>query len=167
MKNLKLGLFLGVIAALSGLCMSLINGVTEPIIKENLIAAEKANLELMYPGANFAAVEKYNDESGLIQGVYEVEGKGYVFKLSGFGYSSTEIIFLAGFDSNGVVEDIISIQNAETSGIGSKAFEADYINTLKGAGADKDFDLISGASKTSGAIVRGLNAARIVLAEIK
>ena len=167
MKNIKLGLFLGIIAALSGLCMSLVNGFTEPVIKENLIKAEKANLELMYPGANFSAVEKFNDETGLIQGVYEVEGKGYVFKLSGFGYSSTEIIFLAGFNSNGEVENILSLQNAETSGIGSKAFEADYIATLKKAGADKDFELISGASKTSGAIVRGLNAAREVLAEIK
>ena len=166
-KTVKLAAFLGIVSAISALCVSLVFGITDPIIQENLIAAEKANLELMVPGGEFSVVDGYKDESGLIEGIYEVKGQGYIFKLTGYGYSSTQIVFLAGLNEDGTVYGLVPLQQQETSGYGSRCFEQDYINKLCQTAAGTEFDTLSGASLTSGALVSGLNAARTVLAGLQ
>ena len=57
-KALLLVLFLGVVSAISGLCVGYVNSITEPIIAEKLIAAEKENLEKMIAGENGACKGK-------------------------------------------------------------------------------------------------------------
>ena len=166
-KTVKLAAFLGIVSAIAALCVSLVFGLTDPIIQENLIASEKANLELMVPGGDFSAVDGYKDDSGLIEGIYKVDGKGYIFKLTGYGYSSTQIIFLAGLNQDGTVYGLVPLQQQETSGYGSRCFEQDYIDKLCQTAAGASFDTLSGASLTSGALINGLNAARAVLAGLQ
>ena len=97
-------LLLGTLCAVCGLLLSVVNTITAPIIAENALATVKASLEQIYPGANFKDVTAdliSQDETGLVDGIYEAEGKGYVFTLHGVGYNSNGFIFMVGFDNDG------------------------------------------------------------------
>jgi len=152
-KTIKLALFLGIVAAISGLILGFVNSLTEPIIEERSLAAEKANLELMYPGAEFKTVD-YTDEDGTILGVYKVEGKGYIFKATGTGYnSSTPIICLIGIGEDGKVSNVVALQQQETNGFGSKCFEEENIQKLYiGKDSGDSVDMMAGATFTSTAM---------------
>ncbi len=152
-KTIKLALFLGIVAALSGLILGFVNSLTEPIIQERAVASEKANLELMYPGADFKIIE-YNDESGTVIGAYEVTGKGYIFKATATGYnSSTPIIALVGITNDGKIDNVVALQQQETNGFGSRCFEESNIKSLYiGAQSEADVDMLAGASFTSTAM---------------
>jgi len=152
-KILHLALFLAIVSALAGAVIGLANEVTSPIIAGNDIAAEKANLELMYPNGEFAAVDYSGDDSNIL-GIYSVSGEGYVIKASATGYNtSTPIIVLIGFDESGTTTAIQVLQQQETSGIGSKVFEADWLNsTYVGKTSSDSIDTMSGATFSSTAM---------------
>ena len=80
-KALTLVLFLGIISAIAGLGVGAVNSITAPLIEERLLAAERENLELMFPGAEFSAIEGVSDEGGYVTGVFEVAGEGYAVKM--------------------------------------------------------------------------------------
>lgn len=167
MKNvIKLVLLLAIVSGLSGLCVGYVNSVTEPIINENLIAAEKGNLELMFPGENFKSLE-IKDESGYILGAYEVEGIGTAVKFTCVGYNgSSPVVGLVGFDKDHKVVDVIALSQQETKGFGARVFEEDNIKNLYvSKNADQEFDLLSGATVTSTAMKNCLTAIRTTLVE--
>ncbi len=114
-KTITLVLFLGIVAAISGLCISLVNDITSPLITENEIASEKTNLELMFPGATFEPIDYTGDDESIL-GLYEVVDTGYVVKVEGYGYSTTPIVALIGFDHDITVLDVIILSNQETNG---------------------------------------------------
>lgn len=152
-KTLKLVLFLAIVSAISGLSIGIVNSFTTPIINENAIAAEKKNLEVIYPGGKFTAID-YSDSEGIVIGAYKVEGQGYIFKTTATGYnSSTPIIILIGMDNDGTITNVIDLQQAETSNIGSRCFEEDNIKSLYiGKTIDEEPDMYTGATFTSTAM---------------
>lgn len=152
-KTLKLILFLAIVSAISGLSIGLVNQFTEPVIKENAIAAERKNLEVIYPGAEFEPID-YVDSEGIVIGAYLVKDKGYIFKTTAKGYNSgTPIITLIGMDNDGTITNIVPLQHAETSGIGSKCFEAENVKSLYvGKTVEEEPDMITGATFTSTAM---------------
>jgi len=167
-KTIKLVLFLAVVSCVSGLSIGIVNSFTEPVINKNAINAEKSNLEVIFPGGDFNIIE-YQDDSDTILGVYEVVGKGYIVKATGKGYnSSNPIIVLIGLDTDGTIVNIAPLQQAETSGIGSKLFETDNINKLYvGKTLDSSIDGISGASFTSNAMKTMIQKAFEVYKKVK
>ena len=159
-KTLSLVLFLGIIAALSGLCIGYVNGITEPLIVANELASEKQNLELMYPGKEFITIDYAGDDENIL-GIYEVSGEAYIVKVQGYGYSSTPIVALIGFDTEGTISNLIILSNQETNGYGSRCFEEEFINTAYiGKAMDEDVDMVSGATLTSTAMQNMIAAAR-------
>ena len=90
-KTIKLVLFLGIVSMISGLAIGAVNDIVSPIIAENDIKAEKANLELIFPGAEFSLVD-YTDENGVVLAVYKAAGKGVIVKATGIGYSTSDPI---------------------------------------------------------------------------
>lgn len=167
-KALILVLFLGIISAIAGIGVGAVNNVTEPIITERLLAAEKQNLEKMFPGAEFAPIEDIDTDDGLVTGAFEVVGKGYAMKVETTGYnSSTPIILLIGFDNDGVITDVMALQQQETDGFGTKVFEDENIDSLfVGKGLDEKTDLLSGATVTSTAVQGAIASAQNLLKEI-
>lgn len=162
-KTIKLVLFLGVVAAVSGLCISFVNGITSPIIEANSISSEKTNLELMFPGGTFTAVEYTGDDENVL-GIYEVSDTGYVIKVQGYGYSSTPIVALIGMDYDAAIIDVVVLSNQETNGFGSRCFESDFIQeAYVGKTADQEVGMISGATKTSTAMKNMIDSARNAL----
>lgn len=167
-KTLKLVLFLAIVSALSGLSIGIVNSFTAPVINENAIAAEKKNLEVIYPGGDFKAVD-YVDSEGVIIGAYKVEGQGFVFKTTAKGYnSSNPIVVLIGMDNNGTVTNVVELQQSETSGIGSKCFEKENIQSLYvGKTVDQEPDMLTGATFTSNAMKTMIIKAQEAYGKIK
>ncbi|MBQ1325061.1 MAG: FMN-binding protein [Solobacterium sp.] len=150
---------LGAVSAVCGCLLSLVNGITSPIIEAAKIAKEKANLEMIYPGAEFTAVNDYDDPSGLITGVYEAEGKGMVYKAHVVGYSSNGIDFLVAFNDDGTVGGFQVLSHTETNGFGSRCFEEDFMSRIRSLSVGDDVPLLSGATLTSTALKNGIEAA--------
>lgn len=156
-------LLLGVFSAVCGLLLSAVNSITAPKIAENAIAAIKSSLEEIYPGGTFNDVtDKYEDETGLIYGIYEAEGQGYVFTVNGMGYNSNGFKFLVGFDNDGKISGYKALEQNETNGLGSRCFEDDYINQIKSLTSSDPIPLLSGATLTSTAVQKGIDAAKAV-----
>lgn len=151
--------FLAIVCAVAGGALTLVNDMTAPIIDSMAIEAEKANLELIYPGAEFSEVEN-TDDSGLILGIYEAKDKGYVYKLQNTGYSSTPYQFLIAFNLDGTVGGYKMLQSSETNGFGARAWEDEYTNTILSLTSSDAFPLLSGATVTTTGVVEAIDAAK-------
>ncbi len=149
---------LGVLCAICGLALGGVNNLTAPIIAETQLQNELANLELIYPDAEFTQLE-VTDDSGYIQGAYSAEGYGTVYKVHAVGYNSNGFTFLVAIDDEGTIDGFATLEQSETSGFGARCFEDDFINSLIGLDASEDTPLLSGATITSSAIRRGIAAA--------
>ena len=162
-------LLLGILCAVCGLALSAVNALTAPIIADNQLATIRSSLEEFYPGAEFEDVtEQYiaNDETGLIDGIYEAKGKGYIFTLHGTGYNSNGFTFMASFDNDGSISGYKKLEENETAGIGKRAFEEDYTNQLLALTSSDPIPLLSGATLTSTAVQKGMDAAKAIFNEI-
>ena len=158
------------LCAVCGLALALVNAVTEPKIKENAIAAVKSNLEMIWSGGVFSDVSSQylsKDKTGLITGVYEAKDKGLAFTLKVKGYNADGFTFIVGFNNDGTVAGYGAIEENETKGKGSKAFDAAYVDKMKKLTSKDSVELISGATVTTMGVSDGFNAAKAVFNEIK
>lgn len=159
-KTVQLMLFLAIVSAIAGGILGYVNSITAPVIEKMAIAAEQKNLELLFPNGEFKALE-FKDETGLVKGVYQVEGQGYVFKVETVGYnSSTPIVYMVAFSNEGNIIGFKELQQQETNGIGSRVFTDEYSQGLLKKTNKDNYDTLTGATVTSTAVVKGLNASR-------
>lgn len=157
---------LGVLCAVCGILLAGVNSLTEPVIAEQKIAAEKENLEKIYPGAEFTTVTDYADETGLVKGVYEAKGKGYVFKVAGMGYNSAGFTFMIAFNQDGTVGGFTAVEQNESPGFGQRAFEDEYVSQIENMHVQDEAPLLTGATLTTEAIRKGVAAAEAVFAAV-
>ena len=164
-KTLYLACFLAIVSALAGGLLAAVNEVTAAKINANALAEVMGSLEKVFPGTTYAEVTEYTDESGLVTGVYQAEGQGYMFQVETSGFKDT-IKFVLGIDNDSKIVgyDVISI--SETSGIGSRVAEDDFRNTVIGKTTGDQIDTLSGATISSSAVVKGLDAAKAVYASL-
>lgn len=95
---------------------------------------------------------------------------GYVYVVTTSGYGG-DVTVITGLDSSGTVTGVIMGDNNETPGLGREAAKPEFIDqftgakeaTLKvvksGASAPNEIDSVSGATFTSNAVTRAVNAA--------
>lgn len=160
---------LGVLCAVCGLFLSVVNSITAPIIAENALATVKDSLEIIYPGAEFTDVtEDYiaEDTTGHIDAIYTAGDEGVIFTLNGTGYSSSGLTFMVGFDSEGVISGFVPLESSETDGFGSRVFEEDFYSTYVGVAEGDEIPMLSGATLTSTAVRDGIEAAQALLPSI-
>lgn len=152
-KTIKLALFLGIVAAISGLVLGIVNYITEPVINQNAVKAEQKNLELMYPNAEFKILD-YKDDDGIIIGAYKANDTNYIFKGTAVGYnSSTPIVVLVGLNKDGAIENMVALEQQETNGFGARCFEKENIaNLYLNKKSVDEIDMLSGATFTSTAL---------------
>ena len=164
-KTLYLACFLAIVSALAGGLLAAVNEVTAAKINANALTEVMGSLEKVFPGTTYAEVTEYTDESGLVTGVYQAEGQGYMFQVETSGFKDT-IKFVLGIDNDSKIVgyDVISI--SETSGIGSRVAEDDFRNTVIGKTTGDQIDTLSGATISSSAVVKGLDAAKAVYASL-
>ncbi len=164
---------------------ALVYGVGIGLIQPRLQVREQQRLELMQtllPGSQSFTQEDYSGEDANITAVYKAEN-GFVIAARTRGYAD-EIAMLIGVDKEGRVTGLVVAEAHETLGLGSRvlndhAFLAQFLNgngSFAVGGADQDgfssatgsaepsgnetsVDAISGATVTSKAVIRCVNAA--------
>ncbi len=164
-KTIKLLLFLGIISGLSGIAIGSLNEVLEPIIEENDYKTLLVNINEIFPDSEFEVLDYSNS---TVKSVYKVDGKGYVIETSGTGYNNnTAIDILIGFDEDGTIVALKTLTQQETNGYGSKCFEESNIEkNYLNRSLDEDVDMVSGATLTSNAMKKMIEAARVAIKEI-
>ena len=166
MKIAKLTLFLALISALAGSILAYVNNLTAPLIADQGHAAEKINLEIIFPESEFTTIS-YEDETGLIQDVYEAKTKGYVFKVEVIGYNaSNPIVFMIGYNLDGEIVGFEVLNQQETNGLGSRIADLEFQENLIGKKNGDSIDDLSGATVTSKAVIQGIHAATKLFVKI-
>lgn len=181
MKDIaKLGAVLFAICAVAALALGATNQITAPVIEQRNIQANNESRQKVLPEAkDFKEVDAnvYKDASvdpGIIAEVYEgtngSDTVGYTIKTLPKGYGG-EIELIVGVSKDGKVTGITIGSLSETPGLGSKATEpafqdqfkgkeAKELNLVKGnASGEDEIQAISGATITSTAVTKGVNAA--------
>ena len=157
---LILTLFL-VTAVMSGL-LGLVNYVTKDRIAAFKAESMDAAMREVLPADSYSEVE-YGGDDALVAGVWEAAG-GYVVEVTPSGFGG-EVDMMVGVGADGKVTGVSIVSMSETSGLGSNAskpeFRAQYFGkaeaALKKDGGD--IDALTGATVTSRAVTRGVNAA--------
>ena len=163
-KPLYLACFLAIVSALAGGLLAVVNQVTAEKIAANSMGEVMKSLEAIFPGTNYNEVE-YTDETGLVTKAFEAEGQGYLFQVETNGFKDViKFVVAMDNDSNIVGYDVIAI--SETSGIGSRVSEDEFKNTVIGKTTGDKIDTLSGATISSTAVVKGLDAAKAVYATV-
>lgn len=164
-KIIHLTLFLAIISALAGGVLGLVNQVTSPIIAEKKIAAVKASLQEIFPGATEFAEITF-DENEMVVKAYEATGAGYAFNVSVQGYKDV-IEFIVGIDTTGKIVGLQMNYVNDTPGLGTKVGEPEFINSIVNKNIDDKLDTISGSTISSSAVIKGIDAAIAVFESLK
>jgi electron transport complex protein RnfG len=164
-KIIHLTLFLAIISALAGGVLGFVNQITSPIIAEKKIAAVKASLQEIFPGATEFA-EITIDENDIVVKAYEATGAGYAFNVSVQGYKDV-IEFIVGIDTTGKIVGLQMNYVNDTPGLGTKVAESEFINSIVNKNIDDKLDTISGSTISSKAVIKGIDAAIAVFESLK
>ncbi|CAC9925650.1 electron transport complex, RnfABCDGE type, G subunit [Aedoeadaptatus nemausensis] len=177
----KTGFILLVISAVAAGALAVVNGMTVDVIAQaefeksveayQEIYGDKADtFEPIDEAKKAALVEKYGD----IQDVFvakkgdEIVGYGVNHKASGYGGEMTNAI---GLLNDGTIAGFRNIQNGETPGIGTQITEPTYFKGFEGKtfkngevkgnkepSAEDEIPLITGATVSSTAVLKGVNS---------
>lgn len=95
-----------------------------------------------------------------------MDGSGYVLYLT-FEAHKGPMTIATSLNPQGVIINIKVTEQNETNGIGSLVAERDFLEQFQGyTGADGTVDVLSSASRSSAALIRGANAAIDAFAQI-
>lgn len=157
-KSLYLAIFLAWISAVAGGFLAVANYVTAPVIAKNAAAAEAENLVKIFSNGESFAKADAKVENPIVA-VYTAGDSGYAYKVTLRGYSS-DITYLVGLDKAGTFVGFEVLAIADTSGIGTRVAEEGFKGNVVGKGLTDKVDTLSGATVSSSAVVRGLDAVR-------
>ena len=150
-----------IISVCVALLLGIVNAVTEDKIKENLISEFSEAVQIIFPDSDSIAELDITTEHP-VDVVYEVnkagEHIGYCIKVLPIGFKD-EIELIVGTDMSGSILGIQMVTNSETPGLGTRAFEEDYLSVYNGLSGHVTVDTIAGATVTSKAVLAGVNAA--------
>ncbi|MBO4217805.1 MAG: FMN-binding protein [Clostridia bacterium] len=148
------------ICAAAALVLAGLNKLTADRIAENKAAEEKNAMLSLYPDAeDFVRVDY---ATGEVKSVYEVKKGGvtsaYVINTSTKGFSDN-IEMSIGIDADGVLRGVKVVSTSETTGFSNEQKRNEYFAKYYGATSFIHVDAISGATKSSGAAARAIEAA--------
>ena len=166
---LQLVLVLFAVTAIVALLLGLVNFITADKIAANTKAKTDAAMNAVLAADDYVPVEAYSDETGLVTALYsatDASGNllGYVAEAAPTGFSGA-ISMVVGVNTDGTVSGISIVKMSETSGLGANAkntsFREQYVGQTGSLAVDKDggtIDALTGATVTSRAVTRGVNA---------
>lgn len=119
-------------------------------------------LETVLPGNTSFETEAYDGEDEMIRTVYRAEN-GYVLETTAYGYAG-DITLLVGVSKEGTVTGLVVRELSETRGLGANAlvdteFLSQYLGTSGDAQVGTNIDAITGATVSSKAVTKAVNAA--------
>lgn len=159
-----------VICLISAFLLGLTNSVTDPIIEKLEAETEQKSRQTVFAAAeSFGEPVILDDGTSIVSALNEKgDTIGYVVVNSEKGYGG-DISVMTGVDIDGKVTGINILSHEETAGLGANATSESFRSRFEGLVAgitvskDKDgensVDALTGATITSRAVVRAVNAA--------
>ena len=171
--TLKLAVILFAFAAAVAVALGLVNRITHERIET--FAAEKTAeaMRAVLPADSYSPLpDSAAAKLDLVKEVYKAGDRGWVVMVTPSGFGG-EIEMAVGVDKSGAVTGVSIIQMSETSGLGANArresFRSQYIGKSGGVALKKqggEIDALTGATVTSTAVTKGVNAALAAAAEL-
>ena len=171
--TLKLAVILFAFAAVVAIALGLVNRITQERIET--FAAEKAAaaMRAVLPADSYTRLENSAGEKiDLVKEIYSAGGSGWVIMVTPSGFGG-EIEMAVGVDKSGAVTGVSIIQMSETSGLGANArresFRSQYVGKSGSVALRKqggEIDALTGATVTSTAVTKGVNAALLAAADL-
>ena len=130
----KTGIFLLVVASISGVLLAFTEGITSPIIKENQLKAELEAQRYVLPSNQYS--DEISSEKNGLKAIYRVgfdeQGNvtGAVFKVSPKGFGGN-INTMVGINKEGKVINYKILSLSETPGLGNKLTSDDFSNRFR------------------------------------
>ena len=138
---------------------TVLSGIAE---KNEEIARNKIMCALLPGSTSFAPEEFDASENTAIKSVYKAEN-GYVIESTAYGYNG-DIVLMVGVSKEGTVTGVTVKDLQETRGLGAGAltnvpFLAQFLLTEGDAEVGTNVDALTGATVTSKAVTKAVNAA--------
>jgi len=170
----RLTLTLFAITAVVALLLSLVNAVTKDTIAQKEQEKLDAALAEVMPGEGITYTSVLEQDG---QVVYEAlsggDKLGWCVQVAPNGYGGA-ITLVVGVDPELKVTGVSIVSHSETSGMGSKADDPQWLSQFVGKSGEitvktgeNKIDAVSGATVTSRAITKGVNAALELAAAVK
>lgn len=133
-----------------------------PVAAGNAQANREELMTLLLPGSTSFEEEEYTGEDACIKAVYKADN-GYVVCTAAAGYVG-DVVLLVGVDNDGIVTGVTVQELSETFGLGARArsdgdFLVQFLGTSGEAAVGEDIDALTGATVTSKAVTKAVNAA--------
>ena len=178
-NNIKLGIKLFAITAVVGLALAFVNSVTAPVVAENQAQKLKESLSVVYPADSYDEID-VADKPESIENVYKAtsaDGDGYVFQINVIGGYGGDIEYLLAVGDDNSILGFAPLEHSESAGFGAEMEQDFFKEGMVGvsmedevgysdSGSENEIVGISGATISTETIVKGINDAREVLAEI-
>ncbi len=140
--------------------------ITDPLIQTRAKeAADKAMTEVLPEGRDFKEFEG-TLESGITAAYTTGNEAGTVSSTSFNGFGGA-VKLMVGVNAEGKVSGIQVMEQSETPGVGSNALTPEYLAQFKDVDSADGIDAYSGATFTSKAVKRGVNAALAMASAIQ
>ena len=165
-KNASMGrlvLVLFAVTAIVALLLGLVDSITRDKIAANTAEKTAQAMRAVLEAESYEPVA-FTDETGLVTAVYAAAGGGWVIEAapSGFGGAINMVVGV----KDGAVTGVSIVKMSETSGLGANAkntgFREQYVGKSGTLAVNKDggeINALTGATVTSRAVTRGVNAA--------
>ena len=158
--------FLRPVVVLVSICLvisaalALTNSLTAPIIEAAAQdAATEAQREMLPDASGFTLIESADLPDGVTEMYRADGGAGYVATVSAKGYAG-DIDIICGIDGEGNIVKTKTLSHSETSGVGSKITEPEFMEQFVGKGEGLDgVEAISGATVSSEAYIGAIRSA--------
>ena len=158
-----------VLFIICGVCAALLSGVyvlTENTIAENALAEEREAIRNIFPsyGSHDTITVDGKGDCDKVALVYDASRNflGYAATVSPMGFAD-EITIVVGVSSELKVVKALVTRSSETAGIGSKVGDENYLAGYIGADETVAFgsgvDAVSGATRSSKAVLKGVKSA--------
>lgn len=174
----RLGGILCAITLIAALLLGAVNAVTAPIIAQSELDKQNQALQeifaegVEFPEMTVAAEEAApNGDDAVISNAFEAKDAsgntiGIAVKVAPTGFGGA-VTLMVGVNQDGTIAKVQVLGMSETPGLGMKAKEAKFIDQYNGKtggsiAVNKDggeIEAITGATITSRAVTRGVNAA--------
>lgn len=177
-RPVMLAVILAVIAVITALALGVVNYITEDAINEAKTAKTAAAMAAVLPADSYEPVQSGRTEKiSAVMGAYAAyrDGArvGWVVETASSGFGGT-ISMVVGVDADGAVTGVSIVSMSETSGLGANAkkesFRSQYIGKSGTVALTKnggEIDALTGATVTSNAVTKGVNAALWAAAELE
>ncbi len=159
----RLVIVLFAVTAIVALLLGLVDYITRDKIAANTAEKTATAMRAVLDAASYEPVD-FTDETGLVTAAYAASGGGWVLEVAPSGFGGT-INMVVGV-KDGAVTGVSIVKMSETSGLGANAkntsFREQYIGKGGTLAVNKDggeIQALTGATITSRAVTRGVNAA--------